>query len=227
MLAVIIADAPNVDLTPYVPLLASADLLIGADGGARHFIRHSLLPQVVLGDLDSLEPNFIAYFQAQNVEIQRFPVAKNETDLELGLLLALERGATSIRVLGALGGRPDMHLANHLLLAHPLLSRRDVALLDAGWQVRVVFDQITLHGNIGQRVSLLPLGDVGGITTSGLRYPLRDEPLLLGPARGVSNEFISAVASVTVRSGLLVVMNEGETVVQAPEEQKSPTQANG
>ncbi len=214
MLAVIVADAPNVDLTPYLPLLASADLLIGADGGARHFVRHGLQPQVVLGDLDSLEPEFIARFQAQQVEIQRFPVAKDETDLELGLLLALERGATRIRVLGALGGRPDMHLANHLLLAHPLLKRCDVALLDAGWQVRVIFDAITLHGTPGQRVSLLPLGDAGGITTSGLRYPLHDEPLLLGPARGVSNEFISAAASVMVRSGLLVVMNEGETVVR-------------
>jgi thiamine pyrophosphokinase len=213
MLAVIIADAPNVDLTPYLPLLTSADLLVGADGGARHFIHHRLLPQVVLGDLDSLEPRLIDQLQAQQVEIQRFPVAKNETDLELALLLALERGATRIRVLGALGGRPDMHLANHLLLAHPLLMPVDVALLDAGWQVRVISAQITLHGTPGQRVSLLPLGDVGGITTSGLRYPLHDEPLLLGPARGVSNEFISATARVTLRSGLLVVMNEGETEV--------------
>ena len=213
LLAVVVADAPNVDLTPYLPLLDSADLLIGADGGARHFIRHRRVPHVVLGDLDSLEPSLIPLLEAQQVGIQRFPAAKNETDLELALLLALERGATRIRVLGALGGRPDMHLANHLLLAHPLLKQCDVALLGAGWQVRVVAKRIDLRGTPGQRVSLLPLGDVGGVTTGGLRYPLRDEPLLLGPARGVSNEFVSAAASVTIRSGLLVVMNEGETVL--------------
>lgn len=212
-LAVIVADAPSVDLTAYLDLLNSADLLIGADGGARYLVQHGLKPHVVIGDLDSLEGSIIDQLAAQQVEIQRFPVAKNETDLELALILAIERGATRLRILAALGGRPDMHLANHLLLAHPILAGYDVALLDAGWQVRLVRTQITLQGNPGQRVSLLPLGDVQGITTHGLRYPLCDEPLLFGPARGVSNEFVAATARVSICQGRLIVMNEGEATI--------------
>jgi thiamine pyrophosphokinase len=208
MLAIIVADAPVADLSPYLALISRAHLLIGADGGARHLLAHGLTPHVVIGDLDSLEARLAERLEGRGVEIQRFPAAKNETDLELALLLALERGATQVRILAALGGRPDMHLANHLLLAHPQAAGRDIALLDHGWHIRLLRDRMTLRGQPGRRVSLLPLGDVTGVTTSGLRYPLRDEPLLLGPARGVSNEFAEPVATISIGGGTLVVLSE-------------------
>jgi thiamine pyrophosphokinase len=69
-----------------------------------------------------------------------------------------------------------------------------------------------LPGSIGATVSLLPLGgDAEGITTAGLRYPLRDEPLRTGPARGLSNMRVAPGASVSVRTGRLLVV---ETVVR-------------
>jgi thiamine pyrophosphokinase len=60
---------------------------------------------------------------------------------------------------------------------------------------------------VGAVVSLLPFaGDVEGVTTAGLRYPLDDEPLVTGPARGLSNVRIDAGASVTVRRGRLLIV---------------------
>ncbi|HEY1016237.1 MAG TPA: thiamine diphosphokinase, partial [Herpetosiphonaceae bacterium] len=182
-------------------------LLIAADGGARHLLAIGAAPQVLIGDLDSVAPEALAAL-AGRCEILRFPAEKNETDLELALLLAAERGATEIRVLAALGGRPDMHLANQLLLALPALAGRDVALLADGWSVRLVRSTLALRGAPGRRVSLVPLGDARGVRTEGLRYPLRGEPLLLGPARGVSNEFEGAEALVSLEAGALLVFAE-------------------
>lgn len=207
-LAIVVADAPDADLRPYLRLISAADLLIAADGGTRHLLAHGLTPHVIIGDFDSLDPALLEVMERRGVAIERFPAAKNETDLELALLAALDRGAAQIRVLAGLGGRPDMHLANQLLLSHPALAERDVALLDAGWEIRLIRRSLELRGAVGKRISLLPLGDVAGVTTSGLRYPLNDEPLLAGPARGVSNEFAAPTATVSIRSGLLLSMIE-------------------
>jgi thiamine pyrophosphokinase len=72
---------------------------------------------------------------------------------------------------------------------------------------------MNLGGRIGDIVTLLPLGgDAEGITTDGLRYALRNEPLRLGPARGLSNVRLSPTAAVTVRTGLLLVIESPATL---------------
>ena len=147
--------------------------------------------------------------------------AKDESDTELAILVALERGADEIVILGALGGaRIDHALANVGLLAHPLLAGRRAALLDAGARVSFLRAPAPdgspvgrdLPGRIGGLVSLLPLGDgVEGVTTSGLQYPLTDEPLPAGPARGLSNVRQEAAATVTVRRGMLLIVESPAT----------------
>jgi thiamine pyrophosphokinase len=128
----------------------------------------------------------------------------------LPLLEAVARGATRITLLGALGGRrPDHALANIWLLGHPGLDGVDVVVLDAAARISVLVGPGTrrLPGPIGGTVSLLPLGgDAEGITTEGFRYPLRDEPLRIGPARGLSNVRAAPDASVALRTGRLLVV---------------------
>ncbi len=141
---------------------------------------------------------------------------KDESDTELAVLEAVRRGATRITVLGALGGpRVDHALANVWLLAHPGLAGVDVILLDARSRSVLISApgpadapvRRLLPGQPGAVVSLLPLGgDVSGVTTVGLRYPLRDEPLITGPARGLSNVRVAQDAAVTVRRGRLLVV---------------------
>ncbi len=207
--AVVIADAPAADLTPYSALIRAADLRVAADGGARHFLEAGLLPHVAIGDFDSLPAALLAELEAGDVEVERHPVHKDETDLELALLYAIKRGAEHVVVLAALGGRPDQHLANLQLLTHPALAAVDVRMLHAGWEVFAIHAIARLTGAPGQTVSLLPMSErVEGITTQNLYYPLRDEPLVLGPARGVSNVMTAEQASVTIRSGVLLVMHE-------------------
>jgi len=196
--------------------------VIAADGGLVRSGALGLRVDLLVGDLDSLSPSLAEAAAAEGIAILRARVDKDESDAELALLEAVRRGATRVTVLGAFGGpRLDHALANLWLLAHPGLAGVDVALLDAGSRASLVTapapDGSPVHralpGPVGATVSLLPLGgDVTGITTSGLRYPLRDEPLRTGPARGLSNVRAAADASLTVRAGRLLIV---ETAVAA------------
>ncbi len=207
--AVVVADAPGVDLSPFAGLLAQADLIIAADGGARYLLARDILPHVAIGDFDSLEPHLLDQLHQAGVEVLRHSVHKDETDLELALLTAIDRGATCVHVLAALGGRPDQHLANLQLLTHPSLAQADVRLLHREWEVFAVRRHARIYGLSGEIISLLPMTEaVTGIVTEGLYYPLRSETLRLGPARGVSNRLIDAEAQVFVDSGILLCMHE-------------------
>ncbi|MDP9315086.1 MAG: thiamine diphosphokinase [Chloroflexota bacterium] len=207
--AVVVADAPAADLEPFRELLRDADLVVAADGGARYLLALDLLPHVAVGDFDSLAAEAVAGLVQAGVEVLRHSVHKNETDLELALLQAIERGATCIHVLAALGGRPDQHLANLQLLTHPRLASADVRLVHRDWEMFAIRREAAIFGAPNDVVSLLPMTEaVTGITTRGLYYPLRGETLRLGPARGISNLLTHDHAQVTIESGILLCMHQ-------------------
>lgn len=211
MYCVIVANAPDLDLAPHHQLVEQAELRIAADGGALALLRAELLPHVVVGDLDSLDPDSQQTLLARGVELRRFPRAKDETDFELALLLAAERGAQAIDVLGALGGRWDHTLANVALLAHPALLGRRVRLLDTRQALYLVRDQASINGQRGDTISLIPLGGaVRGVTTRGLLYPLQDALLHFEQARGISNVLLEPPAQVRVGEGLLLVVQHDD-----------------
>ena len=211
MHVVIVAHAPALDARPYAEILRAADCRIAADGGALPLLAAQILPEIMIGDLDSLDLASQATLVARGVELRRFPREKDETDFELALLLAADMGADAIDVLGALGGRWDHTLANVWLLAHPALQGRRVRLLDGDQTLFLVRDQATIDGQHGDTISLIPLTpEVRGITTSGLRYPLDDATLYASQARGVSNVLLAPPANVTISHGLLIVVQHDD-----------------
>ncbi len=195
---------------------AGVDLVVAADGGARHARGLDVEIDLWVGDGDSLGEDGIAALAAAGVPIERSRPDKDETDVELAVAAALARGATSLIVVGALGGdRVDHALANVALLASADLVGRHMILLDARSRISLLrapapdgsVGRFLLDRAPGSIVSLLPLGgDAEGITTDGLAYPLTGETLRLGPARGVSNVIARAGASVTLQRGLLLVV---------------------
>ena len=166
------------------------------------------MPHLLVGDLDSISPEALAYCEAQGTRIVRHPPEKDETDAELALLEACRLGATHIILLGALGGRVDHALANIQLLAMPESSACQARIFDGASYLWLAQRLTEIRGEPGDVVSLIPWGgDVEGIVTEGLYYPLRDEPLRVGPARGVSNVLTDPIARVTMRAGRLLVVH--------------------
>jgi len=191
-------------------------LVIAADGGARHAELLGVSIDVWVGDGDSVDPALLDALEARGVPVERSRPDKDESDTELAVLAGLRRGAGGVVIVGALGGaRIDHSLANIGLLALPALGQRPAVLIDARSRISLVRApgpdggpvERALVGRPGDHVSLLPVGPgVVGVTTAGLAYPLTDEPLPEGPARGLSNVRADTAASVTLRSGLLLIV---------------------
>jgi thiamine pyrophosphokinase len=184
-------------------------LIVAADGGARIARYYGLKPHAVIGDMDSLGEVDLAAFRIDGAAIHRYPEAKNETDLELALLWAVEQGAGNIRMIGATGGRLDQAISNVYLMALPALQDADVRIVAGKQETWLATPGETLiDGAVGDTVSLIPLSGIArGVRTENLYYPLRDEDLLFGPARGVSNIMSGERASVHLREGVLLVVH--------------------
>ena len=191
-------------------------IVIAADGGARHAARLGLRIDRWVGDGDSLPAADLDALRAAGVPVDLVPAEKDETDTELALRAAVEAGAGAVTILGALGGpRIDHALANVALLAHPTLGDRSAELLDGGSRVRLLRGPATmrLDGPAGDVVSLIPFGsDAEAVRTDGFRYPLHDEPLVLGTARGLSNVRVAERASVTLLGGAILVVETPATL---------------
>lgn len=192
-------------------LLLPGDLLIAVDGGLKYVRALGLDPHLLIGDLDSVDPAEITRLQAVGARVEKFPVHKDETDLELAVIEALRLGCTNLLILGALGGRLDMTLANIFLLALPVLEGTDTRLedgLEEVFLVRAGREGAVIYGQPGERVSLLPYaGPARGVSTTGLYYPLKQETLYQERTRGISNRMQDAQARVTLEDGCLICIH--------------------
>ena len=212
MHVIIFANAPMNSPPDSLP---SADLLIAADGGARRAFSLGRVPDVIIGDLDSLSADEFAGFDRAGAGVLRYPAEKDETDLELALSYALEKDARAITLIAALGGRWDMSFSNVLLLAQPRFASVRINLIEGRTQFHLVRPNQPLHlsGQPGALVSAIPLGGpVLGVSYQGLLWPLDRVDLPFGSPRGVSNRMAATEARVEVEAGVLLVIYDEEDV---------------
>ncbi len=212
MRAVIFANGVLRNRQAAVELLQPDDLILAADGGAKHCERLNLKPEVLIGDLDSISKDELAHWREAGTEIIQHDPDKDETDLELALLYTKESGVEDVLILGGLGGRWDATFANVLLPTYKKLRDLSIAFWDQGTWLYLVESEKVLRGCAGQRISLIPIhGDAKGVTTQGLKWPLNGETLYFGATRGVSNLIVADQAVVSVREGrLLCVVSDQE-----------------
>ena len=187
--------------------LPPADFVIAADSGLDHATALGFAVDLIVGDLDSADPAAIDAAVAAGATVERHAEAKDATDLELALLAARDRGYAHVVVIGGHGGRLDHFLANALLLASSAFVGVNVEARLGDAQVFVVRGECELHGEPGDLCTLLPLGGPAlGVSTEGLRFPLRGETLEPGSTRGVSNEMLSSPARVSLVGGVLLAI---------------------
>lgn len=195
---------PSLD---YMELTAAAEFIICADGGFRHAKALGVMPNIVIGDFDSLKEQEINELEQAGVMMIRYSREKDYTDTHIALLEAVKRGFTEIDIIAALGGRLDHTLANLMLLGLPDAQNANIRIIDENEEVFVIRKTKLLYGYTGQTVSLFPLTEcVKGINTKGLKYPLRQGELKMGIPIGVSNEFLEDIAEIEIAEGLLLAI---------------------
>jgi thiamine pyrophosphokinase len=207
---VIVTGGDRVPADPAPPLPTDA-FVIAADSGLHSAQELGLAVDLVVGDFDSADTDAVAAARAAGTAIERHPVDKDATDLELALEAAIARGlAPAIVLCGASFDRIDHFMANALLLASPRFAPLRPQWWVKGAHVVPVHDQVDLSGAPGDTVTLLAVGGPAeGITTAGLRWPLADEMLPAGSTRGVSNVMTSERAAVHLRGGTLLAIHHG------------------
>ncbi len=190
------------------PWVRPGDYLVGVNGGTRHCLAMGHRPDVIIGDLDSLDPDLQTESREQAVPILQFPARKAHTDLDLAMGHVVETGIQAAVLLGLWGGRLDQSVANLLLLAN-YRDRLDITMVteDETAQLLGSGQALTVTNRAGAIASILPLSaQVEGVTLVGMEYPLENALLPFGTTLGISNVIRRPQASVSIRRGLLLVI---------------------
>lgn len=189
--------------------LPDADMVIAADSGLEQADLLGLSVDLVVGDFDSVSPDALAAAAEAGARIERHPVDKDATDLELALAAAQREGAGLVVVVGGAGGRIDHLLANALLLASPAWADVDIEWLIGNARIVALREEAQFTGQPGDLLTLLAVGGpASGITTEGLEFSMKDDVLLASSTRGVSNMLSAPTATVTLRSGVLLAIHQ-------------------
>ena len=180
------------------------DLIIAADGGYKTALALGARPDILLGDLDSLDCKDIP----DNVEKLQVPAEKDFTDTQLAVDTALKKGASEIVIIGGLDGRLD-HTLSNLAILEDLNKKRVHAHIANGYnRVHYINSTSTLIPRSGYRyLSLLCLSEKAkGVSVEGCKYPLNNARLTRDFQFAVSNEIVGNCALVSVRKGGLYVI---------------------
>ena len=173
------------------------DFVICADSGYDRAKEFGITPGIVLGDMDSTR-----YEDVPEEKIV-YPVRKDFTDSELAVEYAKEKGFSEILLFGMIGTRMDHTLANISLLA----GLKNAVIIDANNEIYYAEGKFSLKGRKGDIISIIPfMGDVSGVTTRGLDYPLEKSTVKWGTSLGVSNVMVEDACHIKIEKGAAFII---------------------
>jgi thiamine pyrophosphokinase len=195
-------------------IAGAADLVVAADGGARYALDAGVIPDLIVGDMDSLAT--VREIEERGALLERHPVRKDKMDGHLAVIAVRERGATAVDLLCAAGGRfSALFAVPHIMLAAERMGLR--ATMVAGWGEAFVIEagSRTVSGRPRDSVSIFPVtGPATGVTLEGFGYPLEDARLEVGDTLGFHNELIGRAGRVSVGRGALLLIRERSEVLR-------------
>lgn len=197
MRAVIICSGSIADYGYIKSKIHDGDYVICADGGYDHAVKMGIAPDILIGDFDSVSK------LPENTEIIKYPKRKDFTDGEIAVKYAVENGFDEVLLLAATGNRADHTITDILLLT----QCKNGCIIDDNNEIYLLRDNVTLSGRAGDTVSIVPVGgNVEGVTTQNLEYPLNGETLYFGESRGVSNVMTENTCVISAKKGLGLVI---------------------
>lgn len=189
------------------------DYIIGVDGGTNHIAKMDITPNVILGDMDSVDKELMRG-KFKDVEIKTFPTRKDYTDTELALFYTKELNPDQVVFLGMVGNRFDHSLGNVFLLKKAFQMGLDAFIYTDIHEMYIVDRKTLIKGCKGDLLSILPLSEsVEGIYLRNLEYPLVNATVKMGEAIGISNVFLEDTVEIEVASGLLIAIKTNKEAV--------------
>lgn len=206
MKGLLISNGELKDINLLRELSREVDFVLAADGGTNHCMKANIIPDLIIGDLDSIDDKVLNKVNRLNIPIAKYPPKKNATDTEICLDYFIEKEYDEVILLGSLGSRMDHSLANIYLLEF---------LMDKGVQGKLVDENNIIylvegrHEFVGKKkyLSVIPISDDGiEVSLDGLEYPLDHKLIERGSSLGISNEFKSNLGIVNIHRGRALII---------------------
>lgn len=189
-------------------LAADADSVICVDGALNYAYEYGIRPDIMLGDMDSADPNFLNKLAPDTTIIRHNPI-KDETDFELAINYASENGASKLTVLGFSGGRIDQSIANIMLFIRAWRMGIAIDARDGNQRLFICEGPVAVSARKGDTFSVFPLTEGVRISLkSGLFYPLDKYELKTDQPIGVSNVMTADKADIESDGPVLVIITE-------------------
>ena len=203
----IILSSGNFNIDTFKKTRKDNDLIICADGGAKYLYKSDIVPDMIVGDLDSLDEMYIDYYNKLNVQFHKYSSEKDYTDTELAVDYAIKEGAKELILLGSTGTRLDHTLANIMLLYKLLNKKIKAKIIDENNEVFIVDRSTEVEKEKNSYVSFLPIfEDCKGVTMSGFKYSTDNVDFELGSTMGISNEVVDRCGIVEINKGLALII---------------------
>lgn len=193
----IVANGSITDHQMISTLIREYDKVIAVDGGLQHCDRMHILPNFIIGDMDSVSPELLKRYSHVPTEVHS--CEKDETDLELALKKINHLETRKITLFGAMGGRVDHTLFNlHLIRRYP----RKV-FIETGNELIFAFErEADIECEIGQTVSFIPMGGpVTGISSQGLKWELE---------KAAFNKDYMSISNICLKSKIRIKIEQGD-----------------
>ncbi len=192
-----------------VSLAQECDLILCCDGAAKQARRAGIMPDILVGDMDSISLDDRAYVLEHGASEVCLPREKDKTDMQAACDIAIEQAARDVVIVGGLGGRFDHSMGNIQCLWMLHNEGIDARVVSGGEEAQIVASSLQLGCHNGRTFSLIPLlPKTVVLAMTGVKYPLKCTALHLGRTLGISNVVISKQARLTLQSGLaLLIVN--------------------
>ena len=185
--------------------------VISADGAVSLCKKMGICPDIIIGDMDSSASYDIEHFASikDSMKVIEFPADKNESDTQLAIDYAVQKGCRQIVIIGALGKRIDHSLANIFNLFSENYKEIDLKIIDGDFEISVLRKTSVISGRKGKKLSIFSITPYTFFNkTEGLKYKLENEKLLFSPIRGLSNIFTEDRALIDFSEGILLIVRE-------------------
>lgn len=183
------------------------DFIICADGGIRHLFKANILPDLVIGDLDSISEDERLEISKRNIKVLKYPTKKDKTDTELAIDYAIENNAKEILFLGATGTRLDHTIANIMILYRLLGLGIKGCIIDSHNEVYITDNKLELQQKEGTYVSIIPLiNDAIGVTLKGFEYETENKDFKMSSTLGISNRIVNEKGYINIKKGPCLVI---------------------
>lgn len=178
------------------------DYVIAADGSAWQLLERGIMPNLIVGDLDSLHriPQAATTFHTSSI---LHTPDQDSTDFEKALRAGIERGAQEFLIIGMNGGELE-HTLNNWSIFLRYSTRTTLKIYDAQRIGQVVRTSLGFPSRPGELISLIPQL-TARLTTRGLVWELSGELLEFGQREGARNQSCSEYVEILVEQGCVLV----------------------